>query len=100
MMKSRPGCIIKNLKLKTTLRMNKEDLLKIERWKAGNQGLVTQSRLRVQDKIGTTMESCSRSFTIRSWLGGSQHPAATASDELKDEKSFKLFLKQYIIVMC
>ena len=62
MMKTRPGCIIKKLKLKTTLGMKRVHLLKIERLKAGNQGLATQSRLRVQDKIGTTMESCSRSF--------------------------------------
>jgi hypothetical protein len=62
MMKTRPGCIVKNLKLKTTLRMKRVDLLKIERWKADTQGLITQSRLGVQDKIGSTMESCSRSF--------------------------------------
>ena len=65
--------------LKAMLWMDKVDLLKIEMWKSGNKDSVSHSKLRVQERIGSTIESGSRNF-----MGGYQHPAAvTASDELK-----------------
>ena len=52
----------KNFILKAMLWMDKVDLLKIEMWKSGNKDSVSHSKLRVQERIGSTIESGSRNF--------------------------------------